>query len=132
MSEPILIYVDGSCIGNPGKCGVAVMVIENDEERTYSKNVGHGTNNFAELMAVDYALDILGKTTKKIKVHCDSQYVIGVLSMNWTPKVNKELITAIKKRLTEYNIEFYKVLGHSDDRRNKIVDKLAYNSANEE
>lgn len=121
-------YVDGSSLGNPGQCGVGIVFVSNDEVKQYSRNIGYGTNNFAELMAVKIALEFV-EPNSIINIYSDSQYTIGILSMNWTAKVNKELVSEIKGILKSYKVNFIKVSGHSDDEYNKLADKLAQSAA---
>lgn len=127
----IKIYTDGSSIGNPGPCGLGVVILkENGDIEEHSKKIKNGTNNYAELESIKYALTFLEENNNLVEIMTDSQYAIGVLSLDWTPKVNKELIEEIKNKLAKYNISFVKVPAHSTDQYNRIADKLAYNSAN--
>lgn len=127
----IKIYTDGSSIGNPGPCGLGVVILrENGNIEEHSKKIKNGTNNYAELESIKYALTFLEENNNLVEIMTDSQYAIGVLSLDWTPKVNKELIEEIKNKLAKYNISFVKVSAHSTDQYNRMADKLAYNSAN--
>lgn len=131
MNKVIDIYVDGSCISNPGPAAIAVLIVRKEPE-LYGKKIGNATNNIAELKAIEYALDLLKEDETNITIYSDSQYCIGILTKNWNAKVNRDLITSIKSRLEKINYEFVKVKAHSDCKENKIVDKLAYDLASKE
>lgn len=114
------VHIDGSSLGNPGICGVAYVTKTSEG----SKNVGFGTNNYAELMAVDFVL--CSFPDDELTIWTDSQYVIGLFTKDWNAKVNKELITSIREKLKTRRIHFKKADGHSDDPMNKKADRLAY------
>jgi ribonuclease HI len=52
----IVAYTDGACSGNPGPAGVGVVLIDGKERRELSEYLGTGTNNIAELTAIELAL----------------------------------------------------------------------------
>ena len=59
-------------------------------------------------------------------VHTDSQYAIGVLTKNWKPKANQELIQRIKQRMqTVRRLELVYVPGHAGVPLNERADELA-------
>ena len=126
--DAVKIYVDGSSIGNPGDSGIGVVVV-NGEVKEYSKKIGKATNNVAELTAVKYAIEKIGDKNKEIYIYTDSQYVIGMLSLNWVAKANQKLIREIKEFIKDYKVTFIKVSGHSSDEYNRLADKLAYDAA---
>ena len=48
----MIIYADGSCLGNPGPMAIGVSIQDNGEEiATISETIGDGTNNVAEYRA---------------------------------------------------------------------------------
>ena len=78
------LWTDGACSGNPGPC-TAHWLWKNGTETTGQKDLGHGTNNYAELAAIgcglSHILEILTAAGKdpaqyKIRVRCDSQTVL--------------------------------------------------------
>lgn len=129
--ESLKIYVDGSCISNPGPAAIAVLICR-DPNELFGEKIGNATNNIAELKAIEYALNLLQDNEKNVTIYSDSQYCIGVLTKDWNPKVNMSLINSIKYKLQKINCEFVKVKAHGDNKENKIVDKLAYKLASEE
>jgi len=48
MNE-IVIYTDGSCLGNPGKGGWAAVIINDNKEETIFGSEKESTNNRMEL-----------------------------------------------------------------------------------
>lgn len=104
MTNEIIIYTDGSSLGNPGPGGWGVIILipnQNDDKSKVksqkSKVIEIGgceantTNNRMELMAVIEALkylsvrsDLVGDT--EVIIHADSTYVLGGVTSwiaNW-------------------------------------------------
>jgi ribonuclease HI len=125
----ITIYADGACSPNPGICGIGFVILDSDNPNviiTGNKCLGLGTNNIAELTAIKLALSSVNNV--KIKLYTDSSYSIGILSKNWKPKLNIDLINDIKEILSKMDVEFFHVKGHNGDKYNEMVDKLAVNA----
>lgn len=128
-ADTVHVWTDGACQGNPGPCGVGVVVIDGDKRIEHGEYLGHGTNNIAELTAVLRGLDLVPDTKRPVRVYSDSSYSIGVLSMGWKPKVNQELITEIKDRIAAFrDVRFVKVKGHAGIVENERCDQLATGS----
>lgn len=129
-TETIAIWTDGACTGNPGPMGIGMVVLAGSERLERGEFLGTGTNNIAELTAVDRGLD-LAETLRpglpgKISVYTDSSYTIGVLSRNWKAKANQALIARMRKRLVGLgNVSFVKVAGHAGVPLNERCDELA-------
>ncbi|HDL6201249.1 TPA: ribonuclease HI, partial [Mannheimia haemolytica] len=68
------IFTDGSCLGNPGKGGIGILLRYNGYEKTVSKGYFQTTNNRMELRAVIEALAML-KEPCKVQLNSDSQYM---------------------------------------------------------
>jgi ribonuclease HI len=122
------LWTDGACSGNPGPMGIGVVAIDGGKRRELGEYLGIGTNNIAELTAIDRALDLaageLGK--RPVRIYTDSAYSIGVLSKNWKAKANQELIARMRRRLAGLpQIEFVKVSGHAGVPENERCDELA-------
>lgn len=130
----IALYVDGSCVNN-GKehsnmgAGVRAVFIATGLKREYHQEFGHGTNNQAELLAIQLGLEKIIKDRHKadVTIYSDSQYAIGCLSdTKWKPKINLELIRQIKQLMAEFkSVTFIKVKGHSNHIGNDAADDLA-------
>ena len=125
------LWTDGACSGNPGPMGIGVVAIDGAKRREVSEYLGVGTNNIAELTAIERALDTADTAPdsdrgRRMRIYTDSAYSIGVLSKGWKAKANQELIARIKRRLTAYpNLEFVKVSGHAGVPENERCDALA-------
>jgi ribonuclease HI len=122
------LWTDGACSGNPGPMGIGVVAIDGGKRRELGEYLGVGTNNIAELTAIDRALDLAGADagTRPVRVYTDSAYSIGVLSKGWKAKANQELIARMRRRLAGLpNIEFVKVSGHAGVPENERCDELA-------
>jgi len=122
------LWTDGACSGNPGPMGIGVVAVDGGKRRELGEYLGVGTNNIAELTAIDRALDLAGPdlATRRVRVYTDSAYSIGVLSKGWKAKANQELIARMRRRLAGLpNVEFVKVSGHAGVPENERCDELA-------
>src|SRR5216117_2298332 len=72
--EPVRIYTDGACRGNPGPGGWGAVLQMDGEERELFGGEPQTTNNRMELTAVIRALELLERPCQ-IDVYTDSQYV---------------------------------------------------------
>lgn len=119
-------FTDGACSGNPGPCGLGVVLLSGDSQRELSEYLGTGTNNVAELTAILRALETVDATDESFNVHTDSQYAIGVLQKGWKAKANQELIAAIKERMRHFRgLKLVYVPGHAGVPLNERADELA-------
>jgi len=127
--DEVHVWTDGACSGNPGPMGIGVVLIDGTSRHEHGEFLGHGTNNIAELTAIDRGLDIaerLGLGARPIAVYSDSGYSIGVLSMGWKAKANQELIARMRTRLAARGgVRFVKVSGHAGVPENERCDRLA-------
>lgn len=136
MGKKITIYTDGACSGNPGKGGWAAVIIEDENEKTISGSELLTTNNRMELSAVINALKEVGSA--ELDIYTDSKYVKnGIESWikNWKmngwitaskqPVKNKDLWLELDTLVSEKEIEWKWVKGHSNDHYNNIVDEAA-------
>ena len=127
----IVVYTDGACQGNPGPAGSGV-VVELPEGRRLEgcRSLGQGTNNVAELSAVELALDVLDQEgvqpDQAVAVLSDSDYTHGVLCKGWKAKANQELIRSLRARLSERpGVTIHWVAGHVGLPGNERADALA-------
>lgn len=126
------IFTDGSCRAN-GNGGIGVVWLKNGEKvYEYSKGFKNVTNNIMELSAILCAVKSIHKSINSLEIVTDSEYCIGVLTNpSWKPKKNLELISKIKKQITETQklvetpIKWTHTKGHSNDKWNNLCDKLA-------
>lgn len=129
----LVCYVDGACSGNPGPMGVGVVILDEIDGAMSpprlvaekSLHLGHGSNNIAELRAIQTALRDLPRH-RSVVVATDSQYAIGVLSKGWKATANADLVSRIRDLVAEFrDLKFLKVAGHSGDMYNDRADALA-------
>jgi ribonuclease HI len=120
----IVAYTDGACSGNPGPAGVGVVLIDGKERRELSEYLGTGTNNIAELTAIELAVRA-APADRPIRVHTDSTYAIGVLTKGWKAKANTELIAKLRELLKGRQVEIVYVPGHAGVLLNERADVLA-------
>ncbi|MFM7202711.1 MAG: ribonuclease HI [Myxococcota bacterium] len=124
--EPVLIYTDGACSGNPGPAGLGVVVASGQPRQELSEYLGRATNNIAELTAILRGLELVEDPRRPVLIHTDSSYSIGVLTKDWKPKANLELIAQIKARMRQFSrLKLVKVAGHAGVPENERCDVLA-------
>ena len=126
----IVVNTDGSCKPNPGKAGCGyVIVVDGTTLEEGSVYLGEGTNNIAELKAVEVALEALLKLElqeQSIELQTDSAYAIGLFTKNWKAKANTELVMKIREDLKKFpKLGFSWVKGHNGSHYNELADKLA-------
>src|SRR3954462_14993372 len=73
-TEPVRIYADGACKGNPGPGGWGAILKYAGEEKEIFGGEALTTNNRMELTAGIRALEAL-KRSSRVEVYTDSQYV---------------------------------------------------------
>jgi ribonuclease HI len=124
--DAIHVWTDGGCVPNPGPCGIGVVVVDGKQHREISEYLGMGTNNIAELTAIVRGLEAVPTRDRMVVVYSDSQYAIGLLTLNWKPKANQELVAHLRALIKEFvEVRFVKVAAHSGVALNERVDQLA-------
>ena len=126
--DPVVVYTDGACTGNPGPMGIGVVLLRGKKRREISEFLGTGTNNIAELTAIERALDALGPEDRgrTILVHVDSAYAIGVVSGAYKAKKNVDLVARLRRKSSAFpHLRFVKVAGHAGVAENERCDQLA-------
>jgi ribonuclease HI len=130
-ASPIVVYTDGACTGNPGPAGIGVVILDGKQRRELSEYLGQGTNNIAELAAIERALEAVAAHDRErpVLVHSDSSYAIGLLSKGWKARANTDLVARIRDLARSFrNLRFVKVRGHSGVAENERCDVLARNA----
>lgn len=134
--EKVTIYSDGSCQGNPGRGGWAAVIREGSEERVLAGSEAQSTNNRMELTAALRALESLSRSSE-IDFYTDSEYLRrgitewlpGWQARGWKRKggalANAELWRALSRVILRHQIHWHWVKGHSTNRDNQRVDRLA-------
>lgn len=136
--DTIIAYTDGASVPtNPGYIGAGAVIYFGGQPVELSEHLGYGTNNQAELIAIELVFDFLIRVEdfRPLLIYSDSTYCIGVLSKKWRPKKNQELIARIKSKISLYKdraaVRFEYVRGHSGIEGNEIADRLANRAAAE-
>jgi ribonuclease HI len=125
------IWTDGACSGNPGPMGIGVVVLDGDIRKELGEYLGTGTNNIAELVAIERGLTIAAELTggdrqRPLRVYSDSSYAIGLLEKGWKAKANQEVVARIRRQVaTCPKLTFVKVPGHAGVPENERCDELA-------
>ncbi|QJB55835.1 ribonuclease HI [Pseudodesulfovibrio sp. zrk46] len=149
MSNKVIIYTDGSCLGNPGPGGYGAILIHDEYkgmDASNYKELAQGykntTNNRMELRAVIVALDALTRPCD-VELWTDSKYVQQAITKNWLknwlkngwktaakkPVKNQDLWRQLIPLIEKHNVDFKWVKGHSGQLLNERVDDLARGAA---
>jgi ribonuclease HI len=124
--DGIIIYTDGASSGNPGPSGIGVVLEYGGRSKEISRYIGRATNNIAELEAIRTALAQLKRTELPIRILTDSNYAFGLLTLGWKPKKNVDLVSDIKKKMSNFkDLQLIKVKGHANLPGNEKADRLA-------
>jgi ribonuclease HI len=137
MSDPVIIYTDGACRGNPGPGGWGAVLSYKGNTKELYGGERETTNNRMELLAVINALEALTKPSP-VQINSDSKYVLqGITEWmeNWkkrgwktaskSPVKNEDLWRRLDAARTPHRIEWLWVKGHSGDKGNDRADELA-------
>jgi ribonuclease HI len=141
----IVVYTDGSAIGNPGPGGYGVVIQEHPDGpvKELSGGYRHTTNNRMEMTAVIKALETLQGTDSPVVLHSDSRYVVDALTRGWAagwekrgwkrangqPALNADLWDQLLPLARSLDIRFVWVKGHSGNPLNERCDVLANTAA---
>ena len=82
--KTIVIYTDGSSLGNPGPGGWGAVLIYGKHRKELSGGFRLTTNNRMEILAVIEALKALNnKERYNVKLYTDSAYVVNSMTKGW-------------------------------------------------
>ncbi|MDD3031412.1 MAG: NAD(P)-dependent oxidoreductase [Atribacterota bacterium] len=123
----LLLRVDGSCIPNPGKMAIGVVIYKDGNiVKKVNEIIGRGTNNIAEYQAVIRGLEeIKNIPAESVEFYCDSQLVVKQLNKQFKVK-NKRMIPLyerIQELLNEIKVPVFFIWNRREE--NKIADNLA-------
>jgi ribonuclease HI len=134
VADKILIYTDGSAIGNPGKGGFGVVMKYKGNVKEFSQGFRLTTNNRMELLAVIFALQQLKTNEIPVRIHSDSKYVLDSITKGWAKswlqkgfkgKKNADLWRKYLALHDKFKLEFEWVKGHNGHPENERCDTLA-------
>lgn len=127
--KQVVMYTDGSCLGNPGPSGAAALLVCGTKRRIVKANSASSTNNRAELSAVLLGLKAL-KLKSVVRIFTDSEYVIKVASPTRKKiKANLDLVQILDRLLAQHRVEFTHIKGHSGNRFNEWMHVVAQDQA---
>ncbi|MCE9643771.1 ribonuclease HI [Candidatus Parcubacteria bacterium] len=141
----IILYADGSSLGNPGPGGWGVVaLLPGGTVRELGGGVPHTTNNRMELTAAIEGLNAFLKEGP-VEVRTDSSYVIngatkwlkgwernGWITSAKKPVENREFWEALSALLKEGEVTFKYVPGHQGVEGNERADAIARGFAGKE
>jgi len=136
-TEPVRIYTDGACKGNPGPGGWGALLLYKDHEKEIFGSEAATTNNRMELRAVIEALRAL-KSASRVEIYTDSSYVQQGMSA-WLAKWKRQgWKTADRKAVKNadlwqeldalaglHDVSWHWVRGHAGHPENERADRLA-------
>lgn len=141
--EPVKIYTDGACKGNPGPGGWGALLRYGEKEKQLWGGETETTNNRMELMAAIQALAELKRNCDVI-LTTDSQYVRkgitewikGWRKNGWKtaakkPVKNADLWQQLDNLTQQHTIDWRWVKGHSGHPENELADELANRGVDE-
>ena len=126
----IYIYTDGSCLKNPGGVGgwACCIVYPDNIEIHLMGNCISTTNNRMELQAVIEAIRHIS-CKEECTVVTDSMLTINCASGKWKRNMNIDLWEEYDIVSKGKKISFEWVKGHSGNKYNELVDKIANTEA---
>jgi ribonuclease HI len=141
-SGPVVVYTDGSCLGNPGRGGWAWAV----PDGPYASGAElRTTNQRMEITAALEALRALSGPDVEVEIVSDSSYVVNCFRQRWwegwrrrgwknsqnKPIANRDLWEPLFELALDpqRRVTFRWVKGHSGDQWNDRVDSLAVAAA---
>jgi len=128
-AEPhILVYADGSCLGNPGPGGWGVVIVGPEGKREYSGSDPRTTNNRMEMTAAIEGLRQL-PAGARVLLRSDSQYLVKSINFGWKRNANVDLWSDLDEEIARRRVRFEWVRGHAGDRLNERADSLALEAA---
>ncbi len=136
-TEPVDIFTDGACSGNPGPGGWGAILAYNGAEKELSGGEPETTNNRMEMMAAIVALEAL-KRPARVRLHTDSTYLKdgitkwihawkarGWKTASKKPVKNQDLWRRLEAALAPHEVKWFWVKGHAGHPENERADELA-------
>ncbi len=143
----VVVFTDGSSIGNPGRGGYGVVMLYGDARKELSAGFRCTTNNRMELLACIVALREI-KRPAQVVIYSDSRYVVNAVQKGWARRWQKnewmrapdaqgqtfraenvDLWEQMLGLLEQYQVEFHWVKGHASHPENERCDQLALQAA---
>ncbi len=120
------VFCDGASRSNPGEAAIGVSIqIDGKEIHTISKAIGVASNNEAEYLALESALEYCIKNNfVNLEIFLDSKLVVEQVNGNFKVKSNN--LKPLRDKILEYieKLEFVNI-SHVYREHNKRADELA-------
>ena len=132
--QPITIYTDGACSGNPGPGGFGVIMRCGALEKVISQGYERTTNNRMELLAVITGLEAIKWPSADVVVWSDSSYVVDAVEKGWVfsweakgfvKKANPDLWIRFLAVYRRHHVTFRWIRGHNGHPENEQCDRMA-------
>ena len=132
--QPIQLYTDGACSGNPGPGGFAAILRCGNLEKEIAAGYAVTTNNRMELLAVITGLEAIRWENADVTVWSDSSYVVDAVKKGWVfswesknfaKKANPDLWMRFLAVYRRHNVRFNWIRGHNGHPENERCDRLA-------
>lgn len=143
-ADRLIIYTDGSSLGNPGPGGYGVVIPSNGAAREFSGGFRRTTNNRMELLACIVGLEQC-PTPSVVALFSDSRYVVDGISKGWARRwrrngwrksngakaLNDDLWERLLALCDRHDVQFVWVKGHAGNPGNERCDQLATQAASQ-
>jgi ribonuclease HI len=136
-TEPVEIFTDGACSGNPGPGGWGAILRWRGVEKELAGAEPATTNNRMELMAAIQGLEAL-KRPSAVVLYTDSRYVHDGITRylrNWLkngwktadkkPVKNIDLWQRLEAAIEAHQVQWRWIKGHAGHPENERADALA-------
>jgi ribonuclease HI len=137
-SDPVVIYTDGGCIGNPGRGGYGAVIIDGGNREEVQGGFRLTTNNRMEVMgAIEALAHLPGR--RKVILYSDSQYLVNAMSKGWAKRwrakgwmrtateqaLNPDLWQRLLDLAEKHDVQFQWVPGHAGEPENERAHTLS-------
>lgn len=142
LSKRMVIYTDGSSLGNPGPGGYGVVIPSDGGDREISGGFRLTTNNRMELLACIVGLEQFTEPSD-VALYSDSRYVVDGITKGWARRwkrngwskstgeeaMNIDLWDRLLALCDQHDVHFIWVKGHAGNSGNERCDQLATRAA---
>jgi len=134
----IIVYTDGSALGNPGKGGYGIVLVSGKYRKELSQGFELTTNNRMELLSVIVALESIKAKNSFVTIYSDSKYVVDAVEKGWLfswekknfkKKKNIDLWKRFLQIYPNHKVSFKWVKGHAGILGNERCDEMAVAAA---